>query len=342
MSSATRSIAGLPAHTWLGPVDRARTELLDPLRGLAGQVRSVDLAAHIAPPLLGATGTKRYFVGFQNEAEARGTGGLPGAFGILEISHGKPRFTRFENDSRLGHVATGLDFGPDYSELYQGDETTSLYVNSNVSPNFPYVGKIWTTMWQRASGQRLDGAIAVDPTALSYLLAVTGPAKLPNGSPVDAGNVVALTQSTVYSQFATNVAGRKAYLLAVAKAASTKIVDSEGSNSELVKAAGHALGERRLLIWSADPSVQADLDQTSAGGLVPDTSAPVRGPGHQQRRRQQARLLPRSRAHVAAHGLRIDPHRHRDDQADQRRTGERAAGLRDLADRSARVSDQAR
>ncbi|MDT4914315.1 MAG: hypothetical protein QOC66_3443 [Pseudonocardiales bacterium] len=278
MQTETARIGALPESTWVSPVDRARTDLLTQLRGLAGEVRSADLAVHIAPPMLGASGTKRYFVGFQNEAEARGTGGLPGAFGILEVTNGKLHFTRFENDSYLGTRPTGLNFGADYQQLYQGDGTTSLYVNSNVSPNFPYVGKIWATMWQKASGQRVDGTIALDPTALSYLLAVTGPAKLPAGEQVDAGNVVALTQSTAYARFGRNVAGRKEYLLTIAKAASTQIVDAHGSNSELLKAGGKAVGERRLLVWSADPAVQADLAQTAAAGIVPDTTQPYAGP----------------------------------------------------------------
>lgn len=277
MSKRTAEIGALPAKTWLGPVDRARADLLVQLRSLAGEVRSVDLAARIAPPMLGASGTKRYFVGFQNDAEARGTGGLPGAFGILEVAHGKPHFTRFENDSRINKTPTGLDLGPDYNQLYEGDETTRQYVDSNVSPHFPYVARIWTAMWRKVSGQQLDGAIAVDPAALSYLLAVTGPVKLPDGSQVDAGNVVTLTQSTVYSTFGNDVNGRKAYLLAVAKAASTQIVNSHGSNSELLKAAGHALGERRLLVWSADPKVQADLEQTTAAGAIPRTRKPYVG-----------------------------------------------------------------
>lgn len=278
MTSATRDISALSAHTWIGAVDRARSDLLTQLQSLTGEVRSLDLAVHIAPPMLGEDGTKRYFVGFQNDAEARGTGGLPGAFGILTIHDGRPKFIRFENDSRLRRVSTGLNFGADYNQLYKGDETTSLYVNSNVSPHFPYVGQIWAAMWLKASGQHVDGAITLDPTALSYLLAVTGPATLPDHTQVDAGNVVSLTQSTVYAKFGRDVAGRKAYLLAIAKAASTRIVDSHGSTSELVRAAGKALGERRLLIWSADPRVEADLMQTSAAGAIPRTHTPFVGP----------------------------------------------------------------
>ena len=39
-------------------------------------------------------------------------------------------------------------------------------------------------MWQHKTGEHLDGALALDPTALSYLLHATGPATLPDGSRV--------------------------------------------------------------------------------------------------------------------------------------------------------------
>ncbi|MBO0883353.1 MAG: DUF4012 domain-containing protein, partial [Mycobacterium sp.] len=247
-----------------------------PLVDLARTIQSADVAAQVAPAMLGGDGLRRYFVGFQNDAEARGTGGLPGAFGILELNHGKPTFTRFEKDNVLNKAPTGLQFGGDYAELYGNAETTSLYRNSNLSPNFPYVGQIWATMWEKFSGEHIDGAIAVDPTALSYLLGATGAATLPDKSQVDAGNVVALTQSTVYAKF-SDAQARTTYLLNVAKSVSQHLVNAQGSMTSLLQAAAHAVSERRLLIWSADATIETSLEQTTAAGSIPVTSAPYVG-----------------------------------------------------------------
>jgi len=127
----------------------------------------------------------------------------------------------------------------------------------------------------------VDGVIAVDPTALGYLLSVTGPATLPDKSQVNGDNAVALTQSTSYARF-TGTGGvanaqRKAYLLEVARAASTKIVSARGDSTALLGAVGRAAGERRILVWSADPAVQADLAQTSVAGVIPTSTAPYVG-----------------------------------------------------------------
>jgi hypothetical protein len=276
ITSATSSVRHLPASTWLSTVDHARSDILTELQHIAGTVRSADLGARIVPAMLGNDGTKRYFVGFQNEAEARGSGGLPGAFGILQVTHGKATFLRFEKDSFLSYLPTGLDFGRDFNQLYGGYQATSTYVNSDASPHFPYAAQVWTAMWQRKTGQRLDGALSIDPTALSYLLGPAGPVTLSDGTVVDAGNVVAMTQNTIYSRF-PNSERRKAYLVKIAKAVSTHVIDSTAATSSLVDAVGRAIGERRVLVWSASSAIERLLTQTAASGAVPLTKAPYAG-----------------------------------------------------------------
>ncbi len=119
--------------------------------------------------MLGESGVKRYFVGFLNDAEARGIGGLPGAFAILTVDHGKLAFTHFESDSALDGISAKVDLGSDYAAAYGRDDPTDLYINSDVSPDFTDAAQIWASMWEQQSGEKVDGAIALDPTALSYL-----------------------------------------------------------------------------------------------------------------------------------------------------------------------------
>ena len=124
-----------------------------------------------------------------------------------------------------------------------------------------------------------DGVKAVDPTAPGYLLAVTGPATLPDTSQISGDNAVALTQSTSYAMF-TGIdanAQRQAYLLQIASAASKKILQTRSEPVALLQAAGEAASERRLLVWSANPAIQADLAQTSVAGVIPVTTAPYVG-----------------------------------------------------------------
>src|SRR5450631_48346 len=281
LATATNTISDLPAHTWLGSIDTARVDVLNQIIEIDGALKSADLAARILPTMLGQDGPKRYLLAFQNEAEARGTGGLPGAFAIVEANHGKLKFTPLEGDVTLGAVAAAVEFAPDYHQLYDGAGTTMLYGNGNLSPHFPYAAQIWASMWRRYSSERVDGVIAVDPTALSYLLAATGPATLPDKSQVSAANAVALTESTAYAKFGdlsfAATTQRRDYLLGIASAVSKKILDARGAPAALLRALGQAADERRLLVWSADPVVQADLAQTVMAGIIPTTTAPYVG-----------------------------------------------------------------
>lgn len=277
VARALADVGGLPAHTWLGKVDAARADMLEQLTPVGAATRTADLAARLVPPMLGGTAPKTYFLAFQNTAESRGTGGLPGAFAILTADHGKLKFSRFGSDSELEKVHAKVRFGADYDDLYRGAATTTKFRNGNLSPHFPYAAQIWASMWRQYSGQRVDGVLAVDPAVLSYLLDVTGPATLPDKTEVTAANVVPLTQSTAYVTYPKDDGAREKYLIAIAKAASGRITAGNTELKALVRASAKAADERRLLVWSADPAQQADLARTEVGGVIPDDPAPYAG-----------------------------------------------------------------
>lgn len=282
LDQSTEELAQLPADTWLGVVNAKRAQFAVQLQSIRGYVDAAARAAKVLPAMMGSDGTKRYFIGLQNEAEMRGTGGLPGAFAIAAITNGKIHFERFESDAALlppgrDHaIATGLDFGKDYNALYGPSLPTTTFVDSNVSPHFPYAARIWAAMWTKVSGQHIDGAIAVDPTALSYFLAATGPTKLPNGGVISSANVVSLTQRDNYVLFPNN-AQRKEFLVAVLKAASKRLTSGAGAALNIIRAASLSGSQQRLLAWSRDPTVQTLLEETDFAGSIPSGDRPFSG-----------------------------------------------------------------
>jgi uncharacterized protein DUF4012 len=282
LDAATRQIDRLPRNTWLDVVDGPRTTLAARLHSINGYVTAASRAARILPGMLGQHGTKRYFLGLQNEAELRGTGGLPGAFAIVEVRHGTVRFTHFESDAALLPSATnklihtGLDFGPGYRSAYGASAPTSFIVNSNMSPHFPYAARVWASMWEQVSGEHVDGAVAVDPTALGYLLSVTGPVPLPDGTPLAASDVVPLTERDEYALFSDDVA-RKAYLVSILRSAARQFTSGSGSATQFAQALSLASTEGRLLVWSSDPKAESVLARTNYGGVIPRTDRPFVG-----------------------------------------------------------------
>jgi hypothetical protein len=266
LQTSSDEVDQLPDSTWLAPADRARGRLRSALVTFADQLRPVSRLTEALPDLLGRNGSRRYFVGLENEAESRGVGGIPGAFAIVTADRGTLSFDRFESDLALSRARTGLDLGAEYERRYRAADPVNTYSNSTISPDFSDAARIWAAMWQQHSGQRVDGALAIDPTAISYLLRVTGPATLADGSKVSAANVVSLTQQTLYHTH-PDKAARKAYLLDIADAISVRLLSARGS-AGLVRAVERAAGERRLVAWSADPALQQRLLAASVSGTL--------------------------------------------------------------------------
>jgi hypothetical protein len=101
---------------------------------------------------------------------------------------------------------------------------------------------------------------------------------LADGTRVGAANVVSLTQRDVYAKFPrTHSAARKRYQLRIARAISNRLLTGTPHARALLRAAGKAAGQRRLMAWSADPQIESYLSQTALGGVVARTSAPYVG-----------------------------------------------------------------
>lgn len=241
--------------------------------GLSSTLAGVSHAAQLLPPMLGYRQTRRYFVAFQNPAEARGTGGLVGAFGIAEASNGRIRFSQLGTDSELRSLAAlPVDLGRNFRDLY--GEDPALWSNANESPHFPYAARLWLAMWQRTHGQRLDGVVTVDPLVLSYILRATGPVTLPTGEQITTDNVVRKTLSDAYARYTTNSAARKRYLLQVSSAVVARLLSSPVDTRTLLKALARGADERRLLVYSQHSGEERVLANTSLAGALPARAGP--------------------------------------------------------------------
>jgi hypothetical protein len=273
-----RTLKGLSTSSWLPEANQAVEKARSLVDELGGRLNDANDAARLAPAMLGAGGTRRYLVVVENDAEARGLGGLPGAFAILTASHGRLTVGNFENNTYLFNrrPAAPVAVPNSYRQTFAHTDVLTDVRDSDVSPDFPVVAQVWLAMWKATTGQQLDGAITTDPTALAYLLNVTGPATLPDGTAVSGQDFVALTEQKIYAQVAS-VSAREAYFIELAKAVADHIANARGNAQALLHAMGHAVGEHRLLVWSADPVEQAVIAKTPLAGALPVTSAPFVG-----------------------------------------------------------------
>ncbi|MBY6412261.1 DUF4012 domain-containing protein [Rhodococcus sp. BP-252] len=262
---------------FLSVVGEAREQLQNQTHDLASLLGNTYTATRLLPKMMGADGPRSYFLAFQTPAEARGTGGLIGGYGILRAENGTAEIDKLGTTRELKFAERPIDLGPEYNALWGPRNTTVDFRNSNASANFPYAGQIWTSMWTEQTGESLDGAIATDPIALSYLLGATGPVRLADGEEITADNVVEVTLSSSYARFGDDQLARKMYLQEIAAAVVTKMTSGVAPTRALIDALGRAGSEGRIAVWSADASAQEILAGSAIGHALPDDPAPYAG-----------------------------------------------------------------
>jgi hypothetical protein len=262
-------------RVWVWPrVGRAREELLERIDEMSGVLGTLADGADVLPGMLGADGPRTYLLAFQNNAEARGTGGLLGGFGLLRVDQGRATVLHVGSDRELDRLpAPTLDLGPDFRRLYGHD--LSAWQNANMTGHFPSAARLWLDMWQRFTGQRLDGVLATDPTALARLLAVTGPVTVAGAEPFTADNVVARTESLAYQSFGGDDVARKGFLVAVGQQVLSTLLGPRGPGlTDLVRPLLDAAERRSAMVYSTRPAEEAWLAGTPLGGDVPDEPGP--------------------------------------------------------------------
>ena len=278
LAQVSTDLAGIDTAATPTRVSDAVTQFQTQVDETLNTTRSAARGAQLIPPMLGGDGKRNYFLAFQSNNEARGTGGFFGSYGLASADNGKVRIDKLASRSELDaqtYKSLPLDFGEEYDALYGDDPAT--WAGVNMSPHFPYAAQLWLKMWQDRTGERLDGVITTDPVTLSYLLEATGPVTLKDGRKITADNVVAFTESEIYALYPLDSVARDEYLQQITDAAFEAVLSGTADPQALVEALGKAAGERRLLIYSDHKDEQLTLADSSLGGVIPDDAAPFAG-----------------------------------------------------------------
>ena len=234
---------------------------------IKGEIKSLVSAA---PILFGAQSPKSYLIAFQNSAEARGTGGILGAYAVVELNQGKISVIKTGSNEALKWIdEIPIKMPNEFTSLYRSDP--AIWQNSNLSPHFPYGAQIWLALWKRQFGQNLDGVIAVDPSALSYMLKATGPITLPSGKILTSENLVSETLSAAYKEYEKDNAARKQYLVSIINATFKQLLEGGFNKLQMARALQRGIIENRILVYSTESGVEKELAKTRLAGFMHTT-----------------------------------------------------------------------
>jgi hypothetical protein len=248
-----------------GPVTTLRTTMADATAVAAQASR----AARLLPQMLGNNGPRTYAMIVQNNAEARSGGGIVGAFALLSARDGRLR----------------MDFQGSYRDMTQfarpvvkltREERAVVpasmarnILDVTATPDFPRTGQIVRRMVKQKFGRDVDGVISVDPVALSYVLAGTGPVELKGkNASLDHLNAVGLLLNSTYL-LVPDPAEQDDIFKEAARAVFDALTSGRGDQAQIIRGLVQGVGENRIAVWSRHKREQRIMGRSGISGALP-------------------------------------------------------------------------
>lgn len=253
-----------------GLVDVLRPQVLD-LRSKLGRAtkatRAAATAADLLPPMLGGQGKRTYLLIFQNNAEVRATGGLPGAFAIVTAENGRIDLQRTAAPRDIGYFEQPFRAMPANMEDLFSNRAVQYPADIGINPDFPWGAETLSGMWTARQGGEIDGVMAIDPVSLSYALEATGPLNV-LGRQLTGATAVDVLLRDVYLEVADDEAQNQFYA-SVTSQLFAKVARGDFDPARLVTAVARGVSEHRVLLWADRAAEQKQLAPLTIAGAVP-------------------------------------------------------------------------
>ncbi|AVT35276.1 DUF4012 domain-containing protein [Plantactinospora sp. BB1] len=262
-------ILTVPTSGLVPTVRDAVSQLRAELDRLAEVTSAVRRSGALLPTLLGANGTRTYLAVFQNLAEPRATGGIFGAYAVIRASKGEVKLVKQGPATDLNtYGKPPLPLSRELRALYT--DLPGIYpADVNLTPHFPTAATLIREMYRRVGGGTVDGVLATDPVALSYLLKAIGPVPVPGHPTLTAPTVVRTLLSDTYRRL-DKPAQQDNYFAASARAVFDALLKRPVNPRAVAQAVNTAVAERRILFWSAHAGEQRELVDSRLAGVLPE------------------------------------------------------------------------
>jgi hypothetical protein len=273
LRSSTQRLSASPSGSLLGPLARARLELLGQMRALSDQLASTGRVLDVLPAMLGENGARRYFIAVQNPAESRGTGGLTTGFAVMTVTAGHFSVSTSGTNLDVGPLTGSVDFPELYARLAAGGAARASVLNTwlgaNVRPDWPTAAAITADLWAKHSGQQVDGVLGLGPPAIAAILKVAGPAHLSDGTTVTGDSAIQYMQVGQYSQFSASNSRRKRANAEFASVALGRLFAAKLSLGALIGLGRDLSGAQDVVLWSRHPEEEKLIQTSKMSGAMP-------------------------------------------------------------------------
>ncbi|TKJ28076.1 MAG: hypothetical protein CEE40_12530 [Chloroflexi bacterium B3_Chlor] len=232
----------------------------------------------VAPYLLGGDEPRTYLLLAQNEHELRATGGFISSVALLRIDDGQIADLDFRDSYAVDDLSQDHPLPPEPLERYMLAEIWLLR-DANWYPDFPTTAQVARDLYQLDQGVLVDGVIAADLAAVESLVAVMAPIHLEEyGEQVTAANAMDLMEQYWASPGGEGQSGdwwvhRKDFVGDLLAAMMLKL-ETDPRSVELSRLMGmlrRGLGEKHVLVYLLDPTVQQMLAENGWDGALRST-----------------------------------------------------------------------
>jgi hypothetical protein len=252
-----------------GPVADARREFNELARTSAARLVGGADAMGAGLGFMGANGPRRYFVAVQNNAEMRDQGAVL-SYAIVRFEGGRMILERDGSvlDLRLNRPA-GTPLPPGTSQVFGPISPTQLWQSVNATADFPVSARTMVDMYRQATGERVDGVIAVDVPGLAHLLRAVGPVQVAGiRESVTADTVGRIVLHDLYEGLPpiSDQSGRKEQLSDLMRAVLDRVATGTRDPFVLGRELGDAARGGHFRLWSARSEEEEAFQRTGLGG----------------------------------------------------------------------------
>lgn len=209
----------------------------------------------LLPEVVGQ-GSKSYLVLLQNNSELRPTGGFIGSIAHITFEGGKLKKLEVSDvyavDGQLKlHVEPPKEIAQD---LGQKDY---FLRDSNWEPDFPTSARQAEWFYNKETGQRVEGVVALDISAVEDLLKVLGHLDLPDyNEKINHENLFEKSVSHAEAGFFPGSQAKKSFLTSLTQALFNKLFFLPNQNwPAIVASLGKSLEEKHMSIYLDDPTL---------------------------------------------------------------------------------------
>lgn len=259
----------------IGPVKGPVEELKEKVGTAEQAAAAAAKGLRLAPQMLGIDGERTYLLMFQNNAESRSLGGIPGALAIVTADKGR---LSFDDTFTVGDI--GFPDGPalkltDQEKRLFGSPVATDIRNVTTTPDFTRAAALARAIVDDRTGTKVDGVLSIDPVALSYALDGTGPIEVGDGTTLTTDNAVEILLNTVYARY-EDPRVQDAFFADAAQKIFNAALGGRGDSRKTLEGLAKAVDERRIMLWTTDDDAEADLAGTRLSGTLPpaDTTTP--------------------------------------------------------------------